>query len=199
MIINILDNGKILKEQFNIFLPDLTVLTGENGSGKTQFLESIRENAHGYWERHDLAMMNNPEVESKIIFPIISDEGIELKDIHYSYPGLKSSEFEYTENQSLIQTIKKQWDILNPISKCFSSIKDKIFENEQAELVALNGAIEVFAKSLHTSPNNISSSSIRKVNTHELGQLKNLAQQTKKNIDNLTFLDFLIFYHMCPK
>ncbi|MCS3553580.1 MULTISPECIES: ATP-binding protein [unclassified Sphingobacterium] len=194
MIINILDNGKILKEQFNIFLPDLTVLTGENGSGKTQFLESIRDNAHGYWERHDFEMMNNPGIDSQMIFPMISNEGLELKDIHYSYPGLKSSEFEYTENQSLIQTIKQQWNILHPISKCFSSIKGKIFDNEQAELVALNSSIELFARSLHTNPNAISPLSLKKTNSSELNQLKNLAQQTKKNIDNLTFLDFLIFY-----
>ena len=194
MIINILNNGKILKEQFNIFLPDLTVLTGENGSGKTQFLEGIRDNAHGYWEGHDIEMMNNPGVESKMIFPIISDNGLELKDIHYSYPGLKNSEFEYIENQSLIQTIKQQWDNLKTVSKCFNLIKDKIFENEQSELIALNSAIEVFAKSLYTSPNNISSSSIRKANEHELSQLKSLAQQTKKSIDNLTFIDYLIFY-----
>lgn len=53
MIINIKNNGKILKDKENLSLPDLTILTGENGSGKTQLLEYLRN------EPNFLGMLGN--------------------------------------------------------------------------------------------------------------------------------------------
>ena len=150
MIVNIHNNGKILKDRFNIRLPDLTILTGGNGSGKTQLLEAFRDNAHGYWERHEQQMMTNPEENQTMMYPILSDDGSELKDITYSYPGLKNAEFEYHSEKPLIQQIREQWTSLKAIVGSYHLIKNNLFANEKEELDALNRAVPEFIKSLET-------------------------------------------------
>ncbi|SHF97470.1 ATP-binding protein [Dysgonomonas macrotermitis] len=198
MIVNIINNGRILKDSFNILLPDLTILTGENGSGKTQLLMSIIENSHGYWELQNTTTSNIPNTNPQLIYPVLSNDGRELKDIIYSFPGLKTAEIEHHQYQKpLIQDIKEQWNILNPISKSYILIKDQTFDNDiNKELMILNQSIVNFAKSLTTDNTRLSDSQVKKVSEHQLKQLKKISIQSNKSIENLTFIDFIIFYDL---
>tara|TARA_R110002051_G_scaffold22968_1_gene58633 strand:- start:47 stop:1852 length:1806 start_codon:yes stop_codon:yes gene_type:complete len=193
MIINILNNQKILKEKFNLILPDFTVLTGENGSGKTQLLESLRDSMF-YHERFYNLQHQNPEENLKMIFPITDNNGKEFNHIIYSSPGLMDNENAVSNQKPLIQQIREQWNILMPIARSYSFIKDKKFENEQIELQALNNAITQFVKNLTTDTKRFSASNLKKANSHQLQQLKKISSKANKSIDELYFIDFIIFF-----
>jgi hypothetical protein len=183
MIINIQENGRILKTNFNIFLPNFTVLTGENGSGKTQLLESIRDGAFGFDYN-----------ASTIFYSITDDSSRPLTDIVYSYPGLKNEEYEYQTDASLIQQIRNEWNNLMPIAKSHGVIAHKRFNNEEDELHLLNAAMVDFARSLAVDPNQFYAKSCKQASQYQLDQLKTISKKADKPIDSLSFIDFLIFY-----
>lgn len=60
MIINVSNNGKVLKDSPQIKTPDFVIITGENGSGKTQLLDRI----FGYHE--NIALSYNVQKFCKI-------------------------------------------------------------------------------------------------------------------------------------
>ncbi|MEC7784275.1 MAG: ATP-binding protein [Bacteroidota bacterium] len=193
MIINILDNQKILKDKFDLSLPDFTVLTGENGSGKTQLLESLRESMI-YYDRFQRLEHQNPIENHKMVFPITDNNGSELNHIIYSSPGLMDNENAVSFQKPLIQQIREQWNILMPIARSYSFIKNTQFENEQSELQALNNAISQFVKNLTTDPKRFSASNLKKASLHQLQHLKKISLKANKSIDELYFIDFIIFY-----
>ena len=123
MIINIKNNGKILKDKENLSLPDLTILTGENGSGKTQLLEYLRN------EPNFLGMLGNNQNSDKII-KVMNNKGDELKDIVFTSPGLKPNNRFQSPTQPLIEQVKHQWGVLEPITKSFSLIRHLEFNDE---------------------------------------------------------------------
>lgn len=194
MILNILDNKKILKEKFDLILPDFTVLTGENGSGKTQLLESLIEPMF-YHERFYNLQNQNPEGNIKMTFPITDNNGNEFNHIIYSSPGLMDNENAVSNQKPLIEQIRDQWNILMPLARSYSFIKDKKFENEQLELDALNNAIIQFVRNLTTDSQRFSPSTLKKASPHQLQQLKKISIKANKSIDELYFLDFIIFFN----
>ncbi|MDR6525689.1 MULTISPECIES: AAA family ATPase [Chryseobacterium] len=188
MIINIKDNGRILKNKDAITLPDLTVLTGENGSGKTQLLEYFRDYAGGH-EDWDPSF-----TEVKITYPMTTDEGAPLTDIVFSFPGLRNYERDFYPENPLIDQIKNQWNVLMPIVRAYGIIAHKEFDDEKQELNDLNNAIIEFVKVLTVDSARFTPDNLKKADTHQLLQLKRLAHQASKSIEKLTFVDFLIFY-----
>ncbi|KFC21796.1 AAA family ATPase [Epilithonimonas lactis] len=192
MIINIQNNGKILKEKTNLKLPDFTILTGENGSGKTQLLEYLRD--YGAMNR----MMNNFS-DNNLISAISDNNGKILKDIIHSYPGVKRSDnlhFQQQHQQQLIQTIKDQWKKLKDIAKSCLLIRSESFNNEFDELQALNDARIEFQKSMTTENTKLDKAKFIYVQQYELNTLKLLSEQTSKEIYDLTLLDYITFYNV---
>ncbi len=188
MIINIKNNGKILKDKENLSLPDLTILTGENGSGKTQLLEYLRN------EPNFLGMLGNNQNSDKII-KVMNNKGDELKDIVFTSPGLKPNNRFQSPTQPLIQQVKHQWGVLEPITKSFSLIRHLEFNDENQELGALNSAITNFVNNIVIKENNSNLQlNLKKIDLNQLRLLKKISQQSKKSIEEIKFIDFIIFY-----
>jgi AAA15 family ATPase/GTPase len=184
MIINILNNGRILQNKNDLEFPDFTVITGENGSGKTQLLE--------YLHSYSSVMMQMLRADEKQ--PIYDNNENPLIDVAYSFPGLKNSEFPYIAGKSLIQQIKEEWEILKPIARSYTLIKDKKFQNEETELNELNQSIIEFVKNLSNNPSRFSTSDLKQIALHQLHQLKKISTKASRSIDELTYIDYLIFY-----
>ena len=188
MIINIKNNGKILKDKENLSLPDLTILTGENGSGKTQLLEYLRN------EPNFLGMLGNNQNSDKII-KVMNNKGDELKDIVFTSPGLKPNNRFQSPTQPLIEQVKHQWGVLEPITKSFSLIRHLEFNDENQELGALNSAITNFVNNIVIKENNSNLQlNLKKIDLNQLRLLKKISQQSKKSIEEIKFIDFIIFY-----
>ncbi len=191
MIINIENNNKILKEKSNLFLPDFTVLTGENGSGKTQLLHNLSKQNHRYEEELYL-----DELEPEKNIRITDDDGKKLSNIIFSTPGL--SEIQNYNQKPLIHTVRDEWNSLSSISKSYILIKNKKFESENNELDEINKAIEQFAKNIIVSKK-YSTPTTKKVTLIQLQKLKEISLKANKPIFDLTFIDFIIFYKVSTK
>lgn len=192
MIINITPNGKILKEKLNLKLPVFTILTGGNGSGKTQLLEYLR-----FPNEYPIQLKNSEEQkfdsDYKIVYAITDIDENRLMNIVFSSPGLLDNEKEMSHQESLIQKIKREWRDLNYLARSYNSLKYKTFNNETEELNSLNTEIINLASSLNNQ-NNFSSNYVKKANIHQLNKLKEISKKSEKPIDEIYFLDFLIFY-----
>ncbi|CAA7389587.1 ATP-binding protein [Chryseobacterium fistulae] len=196
MIINIVDNGSILKEKLQLITPNFVVLTGENGSGKTQLLQFIEASANGYEQKYNQEIMINPSKETKMLYPITDNLGKKLSNIIYLFPGLgNNNNFQQVENKS-IEYIKQQWNALIPFIKASILIKGKKFNNEEEELRALNLAIKEFLESVTSNLLNGSQVNVPSITLRQLNELKDLSTKSNKSIDELTYIDFLIFYEI---
>ncbi|OCK50106.1 hypothetical protein BA768_05615 [Chryseobacterium sp. CBo1] len=190
MIINIQNNGKILKEKLNLKLPDFTILTGENGSGKTQLLEYLGNYFH-------IQIITNGLIDTNIN-PITDNELNILKDIIISHPGIKVNTYMHYESnsQQLIQNIKNQWIKLKDIAKSFFLIKDINYVSDLLQLDALNKARNDFQKSMVSDYNRFDESKFIKVQQNDLKILKLLEEKSSKKIYDLTLVDFITFYEV---
>nr|WP_068890411.1 ATP-binding protein [Pedobacter panaciterrae] len=196
MILNTADNGKIINSNLDIHLNDFTVLTGENGSGKTQLLEFIRDYAGGFGQYNDMgeAQLDDEGNLKQLKYPLVNETGQPLTEIIYSYPGLRNSLYEYEGHQQpLIETIKQQWHNLEPLAIAFRSIKHKSFTDEGSELAELQTALNRFITSA-TQVNTHNPPQAKPVGAHQLQQLKKLSENCGKDIDDLYLIDFIIFY-----
>ncbi len=197
MKINILNNGKILKEKLNLDLPNFVVLTGENGSGKTQLLELLSNNHMEYIEKYNQELIVNLDITPEPIHPLIDDSGKKLLNITYSYPGLQNNQSYYYGNKPLIEQIREQWNSLKSVSKSFILLKGKKFNTEEEEINFLNIAIKDFIKDFIPNTNSYQSEpNLINISSHHLYQLKELSKKANKNIEDLTYIDFLIFYNV---
>lgn len=197
MILNITTNHRILKEKLNIELPNFVVLTGSNGAGKTQLLNHIHENANGYWEKYDNDFNSSPNPDDvQMLFPIIDEKGDNLVNIVYSYPGLRNYENYFHNEEPLINQIKKQWVQLEPLCIAYNSIRHKTFENEQEELKKLNESIVSLVKNLQTDISRFSETNIKKAQLHQIKRLKEISLKSGKDISEINYIDFLIFYNI---
>lgn len=197
MRLNVINNKKILKDAFDIQLNNFTVLTGENGSGKTQLLEFIRDFANGF-DRHDeygnsRGIFNNDSTEP--MYPISDERGNSLTDIIYSYPGLRNSINEYVDHDlSLIVNIKQQWNQLEPIVIAYHRIRGKTFLNEEAELNEVNQALNRVV-AMSTQPINGYTHPTTKIfQIYQLQELKKISLDSGKAVSDLTLLDYITFY-----
>lgn len=178
MIINIKSNGKILKEKLDLKLPNFVVLTGENGSGKTQLLDYLSDNS----------ILDDGNF-------VLSDENNkQLKEIIYSLPGITNQQTnEYIiESKSLLQKIQNEWRQLKGIAQSHILIHNKSFSTIEEELAELSAARSDLASEV------FSTGMMRSYNTHNnienLNILKNLSSQSLKHIHELKYIDFLSFY-----
>lgn len=189
MKINISNNGKILQDKLNIELPNFTVLTGENGSGKTQLLEYLYSNAINPATQGVSPLL----IKSPYIPSITDDFNRQLSDVVYSYPGIKNYN-DYILSGPSIQQIQEEWKILEPITKAFTLIKTKKFSNSEDELKALNNTIVEFIKNFSFDIDGLTNSKL--ITMDQLTQLKSISLKASKAIDELTYTDFLIFYNI---
>jgi len=196
MLLNTTDNGKIIKSAQDIYLSDFTVLTGENGSGKTQLLEFIRDCVFGFGQFNEMGapLFDLDGEQKKLIHPLLTQEREPLMEVVYSYPGLRNSFYEYEgQQQPLIETIKQQWNVLEPIAATYRSIKHKIFNNESEELKDLQAAMSRFITSA-TQASQHSPAKPKPITSHQLRELKKLSVSCEKAIDDLYLVDYIIFY-----
>ncbi|WP_431199086.1 hypothetical protein ACQ86K_26675 [Mucilaginibacter sp. P19] len=130
---NITDNGKILKKNYDIQISDFMLLTGENGSGKTQLLEFIRDYAGGFAKCDEFGNECHNDIgEPLIVSPLFSEENEHLTEIIYSYPGLRNSIYPHDyQQQSLMGSIIEQWTQLQPFVWAYNAIKHKVLANDE--------------------------------------------------------------------
>lgn len=197
MILNITTNHRILKENLGIELPDFVVLTGSNGAGKTQLLNHIHENSGGYWEKYenDRVSSTNPD-NVQMLFPLMDEKGNSLHNIVYSYPGVRNYENYFHSEEPLINQIQQQWTQLKPLCISYKTIPNKSFENDDDELNQLNKAIVSLARSLQTDNSTFSESNLKKAQLYEINTLKEISLKSGKEISEINYIDFLIFYNI---
>ncbi|NBA87705.1 AAA family ATPase [Emticicia sp. CRIBPO] len=193
-----LRNDKILKDASDIKISDFTVLTGENGSGKTQLLEFLWNRRSGllYFDKNGNTV-DDEDGSHKIEYFLTDDEKKPLIEITYSSPGLRNTNIEGNE-PALIDTIKQQWSELEPnlmsIFLAYNSIGDRSFSNETGELNEVNFRIADIFKGVSTPGSSSTGPSAKVITLNQLQQIKELASNSGKKIENLTFVDYLIFY-----
>lgn len=185
MILNIQPNGMILKEKLGLKLPDFTVLTGENGSGKTQLLNFLQM-------PYDF-LVNVSKGENKELFTICNNQNNPIHNVLYSEPGLNNN---MHDNGITITKMVEQWGLLSPVAINHRIIKDIDYENEQSELDALNKVIFDFVKSQYKDQKRFSESSLKTTTLSELRTLKKVSLRANKLISELTLIDFVIFYDL---
>ncbi|MGU9937581.1 AAA family ATPase [Empedobacter brevis] len=197
MKLNITTNHRILKENLGIKLPNFVILTGSNGAGKTQLLNHIHENAGGYWEKHENELMSstNPD-DVKMLFPLIDEQGNNLNNIVYSYPGLRNYENYFHNEEPLINQIKNQWTQLEPLCIAYNTIRNKSFQNDEDELTQLNRSIVSLVRSLQTDNSRFSENNLKKAQLHQIKTLKEVSLKSGKKIFEINYIDFLIFYNI---
>ncbi len=188
----------ILKDAFGVFLNDFTVLTGENGSGKTQLLTFIRDYSGGFYSDDFMSKPVQDQLENNsdnLRHPISSDDGSPLTEIVYYYPGLKNNDYEPQQSgQSLMNTIKGQWKDLHRVVHAYHSNRHLNFEDISKEQQELNVAQMRMVEAILPGQPSSSLSNIKQIQPHEMQQIKTIAAQCGKHPADLNFADFIIFY-----
>ena len=101
----------------------------------------------------------------------MNNKGDELKDIVFTSPGLKPNDRFQSPTQPLIQQVKHQWGVLEPITKSFSLIRHLEFNDENQELGALNSAITNFVNNIVIKENNSNLQlNLKKIDLNQLRQ-----------------------------
>ncbi|PKK35116.1 hypothetical protein BWI96_18865 [Siphonobacter sp. SORGH_AS_0500] len=163
MKLTLASNGRILKDSPEIKLPNFVVLTGKNGSGKTQLLRAI-----GCWE-------GNRE--------ILSDDDMHISNIIYSEPGLYLGN--NNESHTLMSNLRNEWNTFYPI--CFALgafIENYDFDITQDMIDDINAKINDLIQKL-LALTNISNPSIygmqRQIEYYEFEKVMTLCKKSKKN------------------
>lgn len=129
-----------VNKQYNIVrpfvlndLPDLVVITGENGSGKTQLLNYIAASATGGVINEELGMINYPEPEfseTGELIPslVVSDNEKQITSIEYQSAQTPRIELGKYFN---INSILEEGEALIPKFLFFSFHRDEILKNEK--------------------------------------------------------------------
>ncbi len=178
MKIKLYSNGKIIQDSPLIQLPDFVVLTGKNGSGKTQLLRAI-----GFQES-----------KREILF----DDDTNIASIIFSEPGLYMSES--SQAQFLMTKILEDWRSLHPIIVALGTvINDHNFEVNNDFVDETNKKINTLIHSLSSLMN--SNGSIifgmdRRIEAYEFHKVSHLCRSSKKRPSDITFSDFIIFSYI---
>ena len=209
MIVNVAYNNKILKEKLNLKLPNFTVLTGENGSGKTQLLHSLKQRC-GFWDDQyfnfypddsymDLYHNHNQNgLIQDFVNSLFSDENKKLSDVVYSSPGIQEK-INYDNNHPLtshnqkkdiFSEIRNKWNKLKPIVLAYNIIKNRKFDNLTIELQALNDEIRNLVNQVVQG----NKGTISTINQNDLVEIKEISKKANKIVSDLVFTDYIIFY-----
>lgn len=181
MKLTVKNNGQILKDSPEIELSDFVVLTGENGSGKTQLLRWIENSVY----------MPTGEEDIKIGLYDIENP---VTQVIYADPGLVVQEM--TDGDIMI-SIQTQWKDLQHIVQAYFNIEDREFSDSNTEVMYLNQALTNLLNSLNDSGSNQHSyKQVTKVQKHHVDIVKSLAKKTGKEKSRIKFADFLMFYEI---
>ncbi|WP_159467957.1 AAA family ATPase [Dyadobacter sp. 3J3] len=182
MILHLQGNDQILKDAGPIDLNDFTVLTGENGSGKTQLLQWILNACQGMVR--DYSRFGG----------IYDDENKILENAVYVSPGLNY--IDGNEN-NLVNDLTTSWGILRPIVMALSLTRHIKYQNLEEEVAALNQVILEFFRS-HAIGNLATNlmhfqNDIVKIQEHKLKYVKDLCDKSNKAPSDLTINDYIVF------
>ena len=201
MYLTVESNGQRLKDSPSILLEDFTVLTGANGSGKTQLLNWLHQLQKQYYWQGEFFCRGEVKVE-EVDIPFIDENGNFLLYITYVNPGFSLNPYEIDSNlqisstQALMATIRQVWDGYDKVVKSSSFLKSVNHDNPIDEAVALNQAIVEFARTVIKEGGN--SNGYTPITSEDILLARNLAATCGKDIRDLTFKDLLIFYDI-PK
>jgi ABC-type cobalamin/Fe3+-siderophores transport system ATPase subunit len=198
MILNNIFDNRILRRALDIYLPDFTVLTGGNGSGKTQLLEYIRDTANGSANTNEFGEYEYNDFGDaiNILYPLLQDDRKPLIDIVYSYPGLKNDIYTLPfGGTNLLEAIKSQWDGLEMIVWAYHMQRDKVFLNENHELQEISTAVSnLVAKAIQPPQYGGGQPALKPIQPYQLLQIKKLAETSGKQPGDLQYLDLITFY-----
>ncbi|MCE7061254.1 ATP-binding protein [Dyadobacter sp. CY343] len=175
MNLTIIQDNDILRAQSEIYLPDFVLLTGENGSGKTQLLNAL----HGM----ELAT-------------ITSDDGQALTHVHHAGQGF-AVELNDSAYREALDEIKQRWDKVMPIMILIEAylFKDSLTSED------VEGLNTRYHRLLYREPENGGRYSRTYVSYQEAVQAFNLCKTSLKHAVEFTETDFFIFaplstYHL---
>ena len=196
MVLNIKSNGQILQDKSGITLADFTILTGENGSGKTQLLKWLRDFYNTFYEDENGDIIDMIGNNLGVSHPLLNNNEQPLRKIIYSEPGLRYEGFSGDSNsqeQNIMFNIKNEWEQLEFAVIALRSLKGKSFLNDESELAEINAYVYNLINRGHP---NSGSSNIKKVMQHEVDRIKKIALLCDTHPGNLTYIDLLIFYQV---
>lgn len=210
MIINVSDNGKSLKQSDNIHLPRFTIITGENGTGKSQLLTSIyntssnrlyRSPNSNYGTTQNNTIYDYIHQENRI-FPhnsisaeqrdliALDNNNNPIDSITITKPGFISNEAE--ENQ-VFQGIRSRWQqILKARQTLAISNIQELTGDLNAIANSMSGVLETFLKDTLNAGNsfmpNISTQPITELDLYELQRISNVLQIPISKVDEKDYL-----------
>lgn len=150
MILKFSDNGKAIKQSKEIILPNFVVITGENGSGKTQLLEEIyqAETNEIYVKSRSLPSGTHP-VFAKKPTALFNEENEAICKIYSANIGLSNL---FTEKTDAINLHNKGWMDVKWISQAHQ-IATEWFEDADQQIRILNRDMESFFRQCSNSQN----------------------------------------------
>lgn len=195
MKLRILDNGQILKNSPELNLPNFIVLTGENGSGKTQLLKWISTNRMAPIEGENTGFY----------MPLVKkDDGTQFDNIVYLRPGISTTFNNYINSSERLSSMRTEWEQLKFIVELCKHLKYVTLENFRKEIENVNNLISIIANNSKIKVvnshliENTGSIATRHVELHELGRVLQLIKKSGKDAEELTFKDFIIFEEIPP-
>jgi AAA15 family ATPase/GTPase len=153
MKIHVSNNKKRLTDSGILTIPDFTILTGENGAGKTQLLETIffssandlrysidqsLYDSYGYYWEHDY---------SAILF---FDDGSPIEQISLTLPGMIDQSNNTSTN--FITKLESLWPELERIKIALPLIAGLSFQTEDDKISALISRYSTFMRSNIAEP-----------------------------------------------
>ncbi|RZJ91875.1 MAG: DUF4435 domain-containing protein [Chryseobacterium sp.] len=168
MIINVSNNGKVLKDSPKISTPDFVVITGENGSGKTQLLETI---AH------------LPEFNT-----LTDDDGTPFGSVQFMKLGF---DLESGIPLDIENIVRQDYQKLRVVRASLFLIKGLSFETPEAEALFLYKQNVDFLAS-HLGGSRPAGHSILPISPATIQEVKDLSTFFDKDSRELTEIDMLI-------
>ncbi|MEA5257178.1 AAA family ATPase [Arcicella aquatica] len=184
MILTVKSNGMVLKDSPEIKLNKFTVLMGENGSGKTQLLNCIKENP----------LPRRNYSDEIINTSIQKHSGGFYNNIVLTLPGITEPPENKISPSIFYESFQNEWEQLIPIlyASDFAIDPNLDIKNIGHEALNMNDKIEQFVSKMITNP--YPNHSIRKVVNSDIIKTIKLKNNTKKTSLNINFNDFIIFY-----
>jgi len=197
MIINVSDNGKSLKDSPKTILPEFTIITGENGAGKSQLLEAIYTSKNNSLCLPKLigGLFSHPVDYKKIVTTYsYSDQNEPFSKILLLKPGLTLEE---TESFDIIKSIRDRWpNLLRAKQSLILSGKDDASDISDMEIATMGREVEDFIKGSFTVSVDVLRPIVpmAHINREDIDQVILTAKTLNKSIREVNELDSLITF-----
>lgn len=197
MNIRIDEQYKVLKKSGLISLPSFTVLTGENGSGKSQLLRWINSICSGIREEFMHNSLEPMTMIPQVFSGLVSkNDGSSYSKVILSYPGISFDSPDLPQSSpNILESIIQSWSQLKSAAYACALVTDLNLENISEKIGIVNLTAQEFINA-SISPNQNYSPSYNYIHEHLIRQVLNLSSKSKKPLQDLTVIDAIAFYEI---